>query len=250
MSKTIDSFDFAVGRILAGKYRIERMLGRGWEGEAYQVTEVATGVQRAAKVFYPHRNQGNRALRTYARKLEKLSDCSALIRYHHTDTFRQSGSTISFVLSELVRGEILEEFVRRQPGKRLPTFDALHLLRAVTRGVAQIHQRREYHGDLHDRNVLVWRRGVHFEIKLLDLFSDKSSTRERQRDDVVDLARLLFDMVGGRTRYVRQPPEIKAICRGLKRSLILDRFRSSADLVVHLDGFEWASGTGGSSGLS
>jgi len=239
VSKAIDSFDFAIGRVLAGKYRIERLLGRGWEGEAYQVTEVATGVQRAAKVFYPKRNQGNRALRAYARKLEKLSDCSALIRYHHTDTFRQAGSRISFVLSELVQGEILEDFVKRQRGHRLGTFEALHLLRAVARGVAQIHQRGEYHGDLHDRNVLVRRRGVHFEIKLLDLFSDKAPTRTRQRDDVVDLAELLRDMVGGRTRYARQPAEIKAICRGLKRSLILDRFRTSADLVVHLDGFEW-----------
>ena len=239
MSMVIDSFDFAIGRVLAGKYRIDRLLGHGWEGEAYQVTEVTTGVQRAAKVFYPQRNKGDRALRAYARKLEKLCDCSALIRYHHTDTFRQSGSPISFVLSELVQGEILEDFIKRQRGRRLPTFEALHLLRAVARGVAQIHQRGEYHGDLHDRNVLVRRRGVHFEIKLLDLFSDKASTRTRQRDDVVDLATLLRDMVGGRKRYALQPPEIKAICRGLKRTLILDRFRTSADLVVHLDGFEW-----------
>jgi len=242
MSKAVDSFDFAIGRVLAGKYRIDRFLGGGWEGEAYQVTEVTTGVQRAAKVFYPQRNIGDRALRTYARKLEKLSDCSALIRYHHTDQFRYSGSRISFVLSELVQGELLEEFVKRHPGKRLPMFEALHLLRAVARGVAQIHQRGEYHGDLHDRNVLVRRRGVHFEIKLLDLFSDSSATRMRQQDDVVDLARLLYDMAGGRKHYARRPPEIKAICRGLRRSLILDRFRSSADLVVHLDDFEWDTG--------
>jgi hypothetical protein len=239
MSKAVDSFDFTIGRILAGKYRIERLLGKGWEGEAYQVTEVATGVQRAAKVFYPQRNRGDRALRAYARKLEKLSDCSALIRYHHTDAFRHAGARISFVLSELVRGEILEDFVKRQRGRRLPTFEAMHLLRAVARGVAQIHQRGEYHGDLHDRNVLVRRRGIHFEVKLLDLFSDQAPTRARQRDDILDLARLLFDMVGGQARYAGQPPEIKAICRGLRHALILDRFRSSADLVVHLDGFEW-----------
>ncbi|NIM01181.1 MAG: protein kinase [Acidobacteria bacterium] len=239
MSKVIDSFNFTIGRVLAGKYRIERLLGRGWEGEAYQVTEVKTGVQRAAKVFYPQRNRGDRALRAYARKLEKLSGCSALIRYHHTDSFRRSGQPISFVLSELVRGEILEDFVKRQRGGRLTGFEALHLLRAVARGVAQIHQFGEYHGDLHDRNVLVRRRGIHFEVKLLDLSSDKSSTRHRQQDDVIDLAGLLYGMVGGRKWYARQPPEIKTICRGMKHSLILDRFHTSSDLVVHLDGFGW-----------
>ncbi len=241
MSKVIDSFDFPVGRVLAGKYRIERLLGRGWEGEAYHVTEIKTDVQRAAKVFYPQRNRNDRALRAYARKLEKLSDCSALIRYHHTDSFRRSGEPISFVLSELVRGEILEDFAKRQRGGRLPAFEALHLLRTVARGVAQIHQHGEYHGDLHDRNVLVRRRGVHFEVKLLDLSSDKSATRHRQQDDVIDLAGLLYGMVGGRKWYAKQPPEVKSICRGMNHSLILDRFRTSSDLVVHLDGFRWAT---------
>jgi len=84
---------------------------------------------------------------------------------------------------------------------------------------------------------------VHFEDKWLDLFANQPPSRARQREDVVDLVRLLYDMVGGQKRYPRQPPEVKSICRGLRRSLILDRFRSSADLVVHLDGFEWEQST-------
>lgn len=240
--KPVDTFDFATGRVLAGKYRVDRLLGRGWEGEAYQVTELATGVHRAAKVFYPQRNRNDSAVRAYARKLEKLADCTALIRYHHTDTFRHAGEKVSFILSELVHGEILEEFVVRQRGKRLPAFEALHLLSAVARGVAQIHQRGEYHGDLHDRNVLIRRRGIGFKIRLLDLFSDKAPSRVRRQDDIVDLARLLYDMVGGQKHYAKQPAEVKTVVCGLKRSLILKRFRTSADLVVHLNEFEWESG--------
>lgn len=240
MAHSIDSFEFHPGRVLAGKYRVERLLGKGWEGEAYHVTEVSTGVQRAAKVFYPQRNERDRALRAYARKLEKLSDCTTLIRYHHSDTFRQGNRRISFLLSELVQGEILEDFVKRQRGRRLPVFEALHLLRIVTQGVVQIHRHREYHGDLHDRNVLVQRRGVHFDVKLLDLFAHQTGTRALQQDDILDLVRLLYDMVGGAERYAAQPPEVKAICRGLRRSLILERFRTSADLASHLDKFEWA----------
>jgi hypothetical protein len=204
------------------------------------VTELATGVQRAAKVFYPQRNLNDRSLRIYARKLEKLVDCTMLIRYHHTDSFRQGRQRISFLLSELVQGEILEEFVKRHPGKRLTTYEALCLLRTVASGITQIHQHREYHGDLHDRNVLVRRKGVHFEVKLLDLFAHPAGKRHRQRDDIVDLAQLLYDMVGGRARYASQPPEIKAICRGLRRSLILERFPTSADVVSYLDSFEWS----------
>ena len=43
-------FDFPSGRSLGGgKYAIERLLGSGWEGEVYAITERATGIRRAAK---------------------------------------------------------------------------------------------------------------------------------------------------------------------------------------------------------
>ena len=140
----------------------------------------------------------------------------------------------------MIGAEILEDFVKRQRGRRLPPYEALHVLRSVAGGVEQIHRHGEYHGDLHDRNVLVRRSGIHFEVKLLDLFARTSGKRAGRQEDVVDLARLLYDMVGGALHYAAQPREIKAICRGLRRSLILDRFRTSADLVDHLDRFEWA----------
>ena len=225
--------------MLAGKYRVDALLGSGWEGEAYRVTETLTGVQRAAKIFYPHRNLGDRALRRYARKLEILSDCPVLIRYHHSDSFRHRGHTVSFLLSELVHGEILEDLVQRQRGKRLAPFEALHLLRTIAEGVRDIHRHREYHGDIHDRNVLVRRRGVHFDVKVLDLFSHGSYTRERRRDDVIDLVHLLHGMVGGAKHYGRQPQPVKEICRGLKRTLILQRFPTVERLLEHLDGFRW-----------
>ena len=41
----IESFDFQPGRVLAGKYVIERKLGGGWEGEVYKVVEILTGVR-------------------------------------------------------------------------------------------------------------------------------------------------------------------------------------------------------------
>jgi hypothetical protein len=45
--------------------------------------------------------------------------------------------------------------------------------------------------------------------------------------------------VGGRERYTKQPRVVKEIIRGLKDSLILERFSSAGDIQRHLENLEW-----------
>ncbi len=59
-------FDFPSGRYIAGKYQIEEMLGSGWEGEVYRIVERSTGIRRAAKFYYPHRDPTGKAAIAYA----------------------------------------------------------------------------------------------------------------------------------------------------------------------------------------
>jgi hypothetical protein len=228
-----------VGRIVAGKYAIEGLLGWGWEGEVYRVREIRTGIPRAMKVFYPQRNVRDRALRHYAKKLERLRKCAMVIQYHHSESFRHRGTPITALVSELVEGELVEGFVARQRGGRLTPFEAMHLLYAVACGVEPIHLLREYHGDIHDRNVLVKRRGIGFEVKLLDFYHHGRSDRSKIAEDVIQMVRLLYDAVGGAKRYASQPPEIKAICSGLRRDLITRRFPTAGHLRRHLESFDW-----------
>jgi hypothetical protein len=56
---------------------------------------------------------------------------------------------------------------------------------------------------------------------------------------VIDLVRILFDAVGGRKHYARQPRMIKEICCGLKRGLITKKFPTASRLRAHLESFEW-----------
>lgn len=233
------SFDLQPGRVLAGKYVVKRRLGGGWEGEVYEVVERRTGIRRAAKLYFPERNERDRAVRYYANKLERLRKCSMVTQYAHSETVRAHGQNVTCMLSELVEGEILSEFVRRQPGRRLRPFAALHLVYALVCGVEEIHDAGEYHGDLHEDNVLVARRGVFFDASFVDFFPRGRATTERFRDDVADLARLLYDAVGGRERYATQPPEIKEICRGLRRDLIVRAFPTVHHLRAHLESFAW-----------
>jgi len=242
---SVDAFDLPNGRVVAGKYVIEGFLGSGFEGEVYRVRELSTGLPRAAKLFYPQRNVRDRAVRVHARKLDQLRKCSIVIQYHHLETLRHRGTRIACLVSELVEGELLESFVSRQRGKRLHPFEALHLLNELTRGVAQIHRLGEYHGDIHDRNVLVERRGIRFDIKLLDFYHWGRADRTKMKDDVIQLVRVLYDAVGGRRHYSAQPPEIKRICCGLRHDLIQRRFPSSERLCSHLESFAWNGGPRG-----
>ena len=114
----IDSFALPRGRLLAGRYEVGELLGAGWEGEVYSVTERRTGIPRAAKIFFPQRNVRDRTLRAYAKKLNRLRDCPIIIQYHHSEQFSYRGHSVTALISDLVEGELLEDFVRRQPGRR------------------------------------------------------------------------------------------------------------------------------------
>ncbi|GIW70837.1 MAG: serine/threonine protein kinase [Planctomycetota bacterium] len=233
------AFRFEPGERLAGKYEVLAKLGTGWEGEVYKVRELGTGIERAAKLFFPHRNPRDRTLRFYAKKLHKLRHCPIVIRYHTRERVSYRGMPISVLVSEFVEGELLSRFVARQPGGRLDAFMALHLLHALASGLAQVHQQREYHGDLHADNVIVRRYGLGFDLKLVDLFHWGPPSPENIREDVIDLVRLFYDAIGGPRRYASQPEEIKAICCGLKRSLILKKFRTAGQLRDYLETMEW-----------
>lgn len=235
----IESFNLPPGRVIGGKYIVQDKLGGGWEGEVYKVVESRTGVARAAKLFFPHRNEGDRAVKFYAKKLERLRRCRIVIQYHHSETVRSRGHLLACLISEYVEGELLTQLIARQPGKRLQPFEALHLIYALARGVEEIHKLREYHGDLHGGNILVNRHGLFFDVKLVDFYHWGKPTAAHLRDDVADIVRLLYDITGGSKRYASQPSIIKAICRGLRRDLIGRTFPTARHLREYLETFSW-----------
>ena len=238
-TREVHTFGLAPGRVIAGKYEVIASLGAGWEAEVYKLREVDTGIECAGKFFFPERNQRGKTLRTYARKLHKLRDCPILIQYHTSDSFQFRNQRVTFLVSELVEGEVLSQFLARQPGKRIPAFQALHLLHALAKGMESIHHAREYHGDLHPENIIIRRHGISFDLKVLDLYHYGRAQAVDIHDDVCDLIRIFYDAIGGRTHYARQPPVVKNICRGLKRSLILRQFRTAGQLRHFLETMDW-----------
>jgi serine/threonine protein kinase len=235
----IDSFDFQPGRIIARRYVIEQLLGAGWEAEVYLVRELTTGIEHTAKFFFPQRNVKDKALKFYARKLHTLRKCPIVIQYSTQDTIIFKRTPISFLVSEYVEGELLSDYLNQQPGKRLHPFQALHLLYALAIGIERIHSVGEYHGDLHSGNIIVQNVGLEYNLKLIDMFQWKDSHSANVKSDVMDLIRIFYDALGGQKHYAKQPPEIKAICCGLKHSLALKKFNSAGKLCRYIENMQW-----------
>ena len=154
----VKRFDFPPGRSVAGKYLIERPLGSGWEGEVYAIVERATGIRRAAKFYYPHRDPMGKAAIAYARKLDALRHCPILMQYHHQEIAYFRRRKVMVVISELVEGQKLSEFLAQQRDIDSPPSKPCTCCMSLP-GDRPIHATGEYHGDIHDDNIMIRRRG-------------------------------------------------------------------------------------------
>ena len=86
---------------------------------------------------------------------------------------------------------------------------------------------------------MVRRAGLGFDVKLVDMYDWGAPSARNIAEDVVDLVRIFYDCLGGAARYAKQPRVVKDICRGLKRTLIVQRFRTAGALRRHIETIEW-----------
>ena len=71
------------------------------------------------------------------------------------------------------------------------------------------------------------------------MFNFGKPNRENIYQDTIDLIHIFYESLGGQKYYSKQPPEIKAICCGLKKSLILKKFRRASELRQYLETMQW-----------
>lgn len=238
-TKLITGFNFESGKVINGKYEIVEKLGGGLEGEVYKIRELLTGIIRAAKFFLPEKNTNNIAAKRYAKKLHKLRACNIIIHYVTQEKILFKGQRVTFLVSEYVEGSTLDGFLKNQPGKRLPPFQAVLMLHSLVKGLEEVHGLKEYHGDLHTENIIVQRYGLGFDLKLLDFYHWGSPRSEDFRYDLVEAIRVFYDVLGGAKYYKKQPQQIKEIILGMKKSLIIKKFKNLSVLRVYLENINW-----------
>ncbi len=146
---------FLPGRLVASRYRIIALLGKGGMGEVYRADDLTLG-QAVAMKFLPDEAAGNEALlerfRNEVRMARRVSHPNVCRVY---DVGEVDGHT--FFTMEYVDGEDLASLLRRIG--RLPPDKALDIARHLCAGLAAAHTKGVLHRDLKPANIMLDGRG-------------------------------------------------------------------------------------------
>jgi hypothetical protein len=165
-SHPIDPGGFAPGTVLADRYRIVALAGRGGMGEVYRADDLKLG-QTVALKFLPagleHDAAARERLLAEVRSARTVSHPNVCRVY---DVGELAGPALSerseskgrvFLTMEYIDGEDLASLLRRIG--RLPAAKALEVARQLCAGLAAAHEKGLLHRDLKPANVMIDGRG-------------------------------------------------------------------------------------------
>ena len=235
----IDHGAFTPGTLLATRYRIVGLLGRGGMGEVYRADDLTLGQPVALKFLRGDDPSLAARLREETRTARQVSHPN-VCRVH--DVGEWDGRP--FVSMEYVDGEDLASLLRRIG--RLPQDKAVEIVRQVCAGLAAAHDRGVLHRDLKPANVMLDGRG---KVRITDFglasFSDDDRTgeiagtpaymapeqiaggRPSPQTDLYAVGLLLFELVTGSPAYGsvnliergKQPTALPALSPSVRASL-------------------------------
>jgi len=154
-STTPDEGRFVPGTLVAGRYRIISLLGRGGMGEVYRATDLTLS-QPVALKFLPDAGPD------HLRALERFhNEVRIARRVSHPNVCRVydvgEADGMPYISMEYVDGEDLASLLQRIG--RLPGDKALEIARKICAGVAAAHDKGVIHRDLKPANIMLDRRG-------------------------------------------------------------------------------------------
>lgn len=140
-----------LGTVVADRYEVNALLGRGGFGEVYRARHTGTHEMVALKVLRPELLAESAAVDRFTAEARL---CASL---RHPNTVRvfdfgQTPEKALYLAMEFLAGESLEEILARGP---LPPKRAVHIVNQVLRSLSEAHGRKIVHRDLKPDNVFV-----------------------------------------------------------------------------------------------
>jgi serine/threonine-protein kinase len=161
------------GEVLANRYRIQRLLGKGGMGAVYLAYDEVLGDPVALKVISSARSADEPAMiERFKRECAAARKVSSpyVIRIHDLGEARPG---LLYLSMEYVQGRTLADLI----GQRglVPIVDCLDILGQICHGLTAAHDSGVIHRDLKPSNVLVGDRNA---VKIIDFGLAKATTAE------------------------------------------------------------------------
>jgi len=148
---SIDNARFVPGEIIAERYRIVGLLGKGGMGEVYRADDLKLGQAVALKFLPEHLTTDGAALARFHREVRVARQVSHKNVCRVYDIGEVDGR--HFLSMEYIKGEELSSLLRRIG--RIPSDKAIQLSRQICAGLAAAHDAGVLHRDLKPANVMI-----------------------------------------------------------------------------------------------
>jgi len=164
------------GEVVAGKYRIDRVLGRGGMGVVVEAWHLHFEERVAVKFLLPERVKDEESMARF----EREAKAAYRIKSEHAARVLDVGRTennVPYIAMEFLEGKDLGQLIMQQPG--LSIDEAVHYVLQAAEAVAEAHSQGIVHRDLKPENLYIIRRaGGTSCIKVLDFGLSKLDPTE------------------------------------------------------------------------
>jgi serine/threonine-protein kinase len=147
-----------VGTVIGGKYRVERVLGRGGMGTIYVAVQQPLGRRVALKVLHPTLGgvdadpEFQKRFLLEAATLSQLAHPNIVIVHDYGSL--EGGEAACFMVMELLEGRTINQ-VLQDEGGRFDAPRALRITRDIARALRAAHDLGVVHRDLKPSNVML-----------------------------------------------------------------------------------------------
>ncbi len=183
--------DARIGRVLAGRYRVERELAKGGMGRVFLATQLPLERPVAVKVLNPEFQKTDPQ---FVKRFCLEASISARLSHPNVITIHDYGETESgdlFMAMEFLDGQPLSRLIAREAP--LAADRVLHVAIQVCRALREAHSKGVIHRDLKPGNVMVVTSGDDPDfVKVLDF----GLVKLFQKDDHVGLGPLEVEGLG------------------------------------------------------
>ncbi|MFK3677292.1 Stk1 family PASTA domain-containing Ser/Thr kinase [Microbacterium sp. NPDC090218] len=167
-------------RVIAGRYRVDELIGHGGMAKVYRGYDLTLGREVAIKILDPELARDN-AFRTRfrleAQAASRMSHPSIVRVFDAGDPSSNDASSDEppYIVMELVKGTLLKDIISAGP---VPVTDAVRYVDGILEALDYSHRAGVVHRDIKPGNVMVTDKG---QVKVMDFgiaraVSDSSST--------------------------------------------------------------------------